>query len=117
LATQTEKNSDKFNIERKTTGTDWGLIGSVKAAVLSNSPKQYSYTDKNLQSDKYQYRLKMIDNDGSFKYCQVAETEVGLPNSFGLSQNYPNLFNPNTVILYSLPFASNVKLNVYNSLG
>ena len=50
-------------IERKILSSNWQAIGYIKAAVLSNSPKQYSFTDKNLQSGKYQYRLKMIDND------------------------------------------------------
>jgi hypothetical protein len=119
--TKTEKNSDKFEIERADlNGNDnlfWTNIGSVKAAVLSNSPKQYSFTDKNLQSGKYQYRLKMIDNDGTFEYSKIIETEVAVPKNFELSQNYPNPFNPSTKINYTLPFDAKVILEVYNITG
>ena len=114
--TKTEKNSDKFEIERMV-NLVWTNIGSVKASVLSNSPKQYSYIDKNLQAGKYQYRLKMVDNDGSFQYSQIIETEVSVPKNFGLSQNYPNPFNPSTKINYDLASDSKVTLEVYSITG
>ena len=115
--TKTEKNSYKFDIEREVSGANWESICSVKAAVLSNSPKQYSFTDKNLQAGKYQYRLKMIDNDGSFEYSKIVETEVTSPKNFELSQNYPNPFNPSTRIDYQVPVDAKVILEVYNIAG
>jgi hypothetical protein len=118
--TKTEKNSDIFTIERTKTGNaelNWESVGSVKAAVLSNSPKQYSFADKNLQAAKYQYRLKMIDNDGSFAYSKIVDAEVAVPKNFELSQNYPNPFNPTTKINYSLANDSKVSLEVYNIIG
>jgi parallel beta-helix repeat protein len=42
-------------------------------------------------------------------------TEV--PADFRLERNYPNPFNPNTVVSYQLPVASQVKLVVYDLLG
>jgi photosystem II stability/assembly factor-like uncharacterized protein len=39
------------------------------------------------------------------------------PSQFSLSDNYPNPFNPTTVIKYSIPSALNVELAIYNSLG
>jgi len=114
--TKTEKNSNKFEVERFT-NSSWLSIGSVKASVLSNSPKEYTFTDKDLQSEKYQYRLKMVDNDGSFKYSSVIEIEVALPKNFELGQNYPNPFNPSTRISYSIPNESKVTLEVYSLSG
>ena len=110
--TKTEKNSYKFDIEKEASGANWESIGSVKAAVLSNSPKQYSFTDKNLQSGKYQYRLKMIDNDGSFQYSKIVETEVAVPKDFAVSQNYPNPFNPSTKIDYQIPVDAKVVMEI-----
>jgi hypothetical protein len=39
------------------------------------------------------------------------------PKEYTLSQNYPNPFNPSTKIQYTLPYASNVKITVYNVTG
>jgi hypothetical protein len=120
--TRTEVNSNIYELNRALVSTKnealaWDNIGFVKAAGTSTIPRKYSFTDKNLQSGKYQYRLKMIDNDGTFEYSKIIEAEVAVPKHYELSQNYPNPFNPNTVISYSVSTASNVTLMVYNSLG
>ena len=120
--TKTEINFSKFEIERALASTKdvtatWSSVGNVNASGNSNSPKKYSYTDKNLQAGKYQYRLKMIDNDGSYKLSDAVETEIALPKNFELSQNYPNPFNPSTKIDYQVPVDARVILEVYNITG
>jgi hypothetical protein len=120
--TKTEINSSRFEINRalvnsKETTVTWASVGVVQATGSSNSPNKYTFTEKDLQAGKYQYRLKIIDNNGSFKYSSVIETEVALPKNFEVSQNYPNPFNPTTRINYSLPFNSNVSLEIFNIAG
>lgn len=39
------------------------------------------------------------------------------PKTYSLSPNYPNPFNPQTLIEYHLPQTSRVKLMIYNTLG
>ena len=117
-STKTEKNSDRFDVERSLVSTSvWSVVGTVKASVLSNSTKSYSFTDTKLQSGKYQYRLKMVDNDGTSSYSSVEAAEVAVPKDFAVSQNYPNPFNPSTRIDYSVPMDSKVIMEVYNIAG
>jgi len=43
--------------------------------------------------------------------------EEPIPPGYGLSQNFPNPFNPETVIRYSMPVSGEVVINVYDLLG
>lgn len=124
--TATEVNNYGFNVERRTKsedgtpvslGTSWKTLGFVQGHGNSNSPKEYSFEDKNPQVGKLQYRLKQIDFDGAFEYSDVVEVEVRAPKQFVVYQNYPNPFNPTTNISYEIPVKSNVVIKVYDVLG
>ena len=67
------------------------------------TPKQYAFKDKNLIGGSlFKYRLKQIDNDGTYEYSDEIEVEI-IPVEFALYQNYPNPFNPSTTIKYQIP--------------
>ncbi len=94
----------------------WSKIGFVKGSGNSNSPKSYSFEDTSIVSGSVEYRLKQIDNDGSYKYSNVVTVNLVL-TKYTLYQNYPNPFNPTATIKYDLPKQSKVELKVYNIMG
>lgn len=114
--TATEINALSFEIEKNIDGV-WRTIGSVKAAGNSTEIRDYSYSDKNLNSGKYSYRLRMVDFDGSYDYSKIVEAEVGIPMEFSLSQNYPNPFNPSTTVNFAVPFDSKVTVQIFAVTG
>jgi len=116
--TETEVNNYGFEIERTKDNLEWLKIGFVEGHGNSNSVKYYNYTDRDIhKSGTYKYRLKQLDNDGTYEYSDVVSVEVRVPGNFYLSQNYPNPFNPSTRIEFTIPEKQMVSLSIYNTLG
>jgi Domain of unknown function (DUF2341)/Secretion system C-terminal sorting domain len=115
--TETEVNNFGFDIERKIIDGQWEKTGFVNGNGNSNSPKTYSFIDPSpIGGNKFQYRLKQIDNDGQFEYTEAVEVML-LPIEYSLYQNYPNPFNPSTKIKFALPEAGKVVLKIYDMTG
>jgi hypothetical protein len=115
--TATELNNLGFEIQRLQTSSDFVTVGFVSGHGTTTEPKNYKFTDANLSSGSYIYRLKQVDFDGTFAYSDEVNVEVTGPIQFELAQNYPNPFNPSTSIKFSIPQSSEVTLKVYNALG
>jgi Lamin Tail Domain/Secretion system C-terminal sorting domain len=116
--TVTEINNNGFDIQRSMNNKiDWKSIGFVNGHDNSNSPKDYSFNDKNISRfGKYYYRLKQIDNDGKATYSKTISVEYNLKSN-KLMQNYPNPFNPVTTIGYIISSPGKVNLSVFDILG
>jgi hypothetical protein len=122
-ATATENNNSGWNIERRIKNDDntfsiWRKLGFVEGSGTTTERKDYSFSDKDIVSADYQYRLQQVDYDGTTSYSSIVDVVVDLvPNDFTLYQNYPNPFNPVTTIKFDVPKSSYVNITVYNSIG
>jgi len=116
-ATATEINNRGFEIERRYDKTDWLEIGFVPGHGTTTEKQNYSYIDQNVNAGIYSYRLKQVDFDGTFEYSNEILVNVTASLEFTLDQNFPNPFNPNTLIKYSIPNSSQVSLKIFNTLG
>jgi len=116
-STASETNNSRFDIERSI-NEQWSSIGSVQGNGTTQSQSNYSFSDRNLNTGLYYYRLKQIDFNGNFAYFNLSnEVSIGTPTKFDLSQNYPNPFNPSTTINYDLPYNGKATLKIFDISG
>jgi len=84
-------------------------------------PRNYTFVDR-VTSGTFFYRLKQIDLDGTFSLSAVVRASYQTPPTPSLAGNYPNPFNPETVIGFELNKLENepaarVELAVFNAAG
>jgi flagellar hook assembly protein FlgD len=84
----------------------------------TNGNTEYNFSDKNLTTGKYYYRIKQIDYNGNYEYYDLnGVANIGAPSKISLGQNYPNPFNPVTNIGYEIPQDARVTMKVYDIAG
>jgi hypothetical protein len=115
--TNIETNNLGFDIERKTDNSIFTKIGFIQGKGTTRVKQSYSFTDNNLISGSYTYRINQIDVYGTVHLLKEINVIVGMPTVYSLEQNFPNPFNPATIIKYQLPKAGFVTLKIFDVLG
>lgn len=127
--TESEIQNLGFILERSENGAAWHEIASFKDTPSLTGQgsvskrTEYSYTDANiLNGVEYNYRLADVSYKGDVQYHALGSEVVDpynslLPSDFRVHKNYPNPFNPNTVIAWEQGSANRVVLAIYDVNG
>ncbi|GGM95407.1 hypothetical protein GCM10010967_31040 [Dyadobacter beijingensis] len=85
--TSAEANTSHFDIQKSANAKDWTTIGTREAAKESSALVHYNFWDTKLNAGANYYRLKMVDQDGTFAYSSIrnlssegGEELVAFPN-------------------------------------
>jgi hypothetical protein len=119
-STAQEVNFNRFVIETSADGANFNEAGIVFGNGESDSPKNYSFQDKNIKASKgfIYYRLRSVDNDGRFSYSAVRIIRIGASASSMSLTTYPNpVVTDVKVTLPSNWQGKTIKLEIYNANG
>jgi len=106
--------------------TDSGETWMTIVSSVPSLPYEYSWTIPNTLSTHCKVRITALDSSGladisdsSFTISLIESINENnlVPLSNSLNQNFPNPFNPQTTISYSVAQESNVVIRVFDILG
>jgi hypothetical protein len=103
------------------------VVSPLIPAANTSHPKAYLYTDTEMtESGTYYYWLQCNDLDGTIYVLSFVSIEYNvtpgsttpsIPTVTELNNVYPNPFNPQLFIPFSLANKSEVKIIIYNTRG
>ncbi len=109
-------------------GTDYhvvmhtGAVGEVMELMFENGELDNRTTVWNgwtwvVHPEDLRARVIVATETGDMNPTPLEEGAMSLPTRFALVGNYPNPFNPSTRIVFDLPWAAEVELDVFDSVG
>ncbi len=109
----------KFDVDGLTIyGHSGGYLGYVSMLMIEPTKNiSVSVLINQTEADPQKICTELLKLTYNFVVTAIGHKNDGIPTSFSLKQNYPNPFNPGTIIEFSVPQTSNIKLEVFNTLG
>ena len=90
--TSSELSTKEFQVEWSADGRNFYSIGTVQAFGNSDVERNYSFLHKDVAAGNNFYRLKIIDENGSFSYSPVVKLNFAAK---GIIKVYPAVTNSN----------------------
>jgi hypothetical protein len=113
---KTEKDMDRYELERSSDGTAFTRINTTLAFGNSPVAVHYSWQDAHPQTGNNFYRIKAIDKTGTVKYTTVVKVVFG--KAIAAVTVFPNPVNGNSVALQLTDVEKgSYQISLINNLG
>lgn len=114
---QTDRGIDfsHFVIERSADGVHYASLGQIQASTAAALTLQYAFTDIAPAAGANYYRLKMVDNNGTYQYSGIITIRTNV-QGFNVIAS-PNPFTDNVTITIESKTDETVYLRVFNNDG
>ena len=109
--TASERDNDRFELERSTDGINYEVIRTVKGAGTTNLPTQYIAIDQEPSVGVNYYRLNQFDINGVSKYSEVQSVNI-LDDVYDMLSVFPNPTSGMTEVIFNSYNEEEVMLNV-----
>jgi len=115
--TENETSVNRFDIERSTDGSSFTVIGSKNATAVNSGKTHYNYIDITAPPGTSYYRLKMIDNDGKYRYSNMVVISSSRNADVAISNIAPNPFTEKIILTISLNKITALQLQLMDGSG
>ena len=106
-------NANKFEVEYSSDGKDWTTAGTID--ITSNTQSDFSFEQYNIPSGDIYYRIKEIDDDGSYVYSRI----ILLNNNSDQTKYvvYPNPASNIIEVIAPYGVTGNCEIELYDAIG
>lgn len=114
-ATESEQNTEHFNVERSRDGIHFESIGMVAAQGQATTTKHYTFDDNNPFEGENYYRLELVEKDGK---TTLSNTILLMLDADGLGYSfYPNPTQNLVYYQYEAEEKEHLKVKILDVLG
>ncbi|MBK7957497.1 MAG: T9SS type A sorting domain-containing protein [Bacteroidetes bacterium] len=113
--TSSEKNNDRFEVERSFDGKNFEFVTSLKGAGNSKEVRMYNSIDKDVafKGQVLVYcRIKQVDFDGKYAYSEIKSVSFAPADRLVVTEINPNPFKDYVNVQFTLPANESVEIKV-----
>lgn len=116
FSTISEYNTQSFEVEKSTDGSNWSVFATLAAAGYSDQPRNYQAPDGTVIAAITYYRVRQVDADGKYTYSPIASYRVN-DNNAPKSSVYPNPFAEKVSVMFTSSAEQVVTVRVVDGSG
>lgn len=114
-STAAEINVSEYIVEKSLNGFLFFSIGTVPAKN-ARTETRYNFDDPNLESGVQYYRLKMLDNDGSYVYSRIVAVQQK-KDEFEKITIFPNPATTSIIVQHKTPAEAGSMIRILSTNG